>query len=143
MRISQVLANKGVEVATISKAASVADAVYQLARYDVGALVVSDDGQHIDGIVSERDIVRRMGEVGGEIARETVGSIMSLGVHVCTPEDDTEELMTTMTERRVRHVPVVVEGLLVGIVSIGDVVKARMMELERDRKELEDYITAR
>ena len=143
MRISSVLAHKGSAVATVRTDATVADAVGVLSRLDIGALVVSDDGRRIDGIVSERDVVRRLSAAATSPLQESVSSIMSSDVHTCSPDDDTEQLMSTMTNRRIRHVPVVEAGELRGIVSIGDVVKAKIEELERHRKELEDYITAR
>jgi CBS domain-containing protein len=145
MRISNLLAGKGGEVATIGPDTSVADAVSELARHGIGALVVSSDGQHIEGILSERDIVRGLEGHGGGLLEEPVSSIMSATVHTCSPDDDTDSLMATMTELRIRHVPVVdgEDGVLVGIVSIGDIVKTRIGELEKDRKELVDYINAR
>ena len=143
MRIETLLAAKGDHVATISGNASVKDAVTQLRSYRIGALVVSSDGKHIEGIVSERDIVRALFDRHGSLLDEPVSSIMTSKVHSCSPDDDVESLMTVMTERRVRHVPVVRGDVLVGIVSIGDVVKHRIGELEKDRKELVEYITAR
>ena len=143
MRISTLLANKGSAVATIRGDATVADAVDDLSRHKVGALVVSADGQAIDGIVSERDVVRTLSARGESVLKELVSSIMSSTVHTCSPDDDTESLMRVMTERRFRHVPVVDDGRLAGIVSIGDVVKDRIEELEKDRTELIEYITAR
>jgi len=144
VRISTLLANKGSAVATIRGDATVADAVDELSRHHVGALVVSEDGQTIDGIVSERDVVRKMSELGESVVHDLVSSIMSSTVTTSSPDDDTESLMRIMTERRIRHVPVVDEGgLLVGIVSIGDVVKDRIEELEKNRTELIEYITAR
>jgi CBS domain-containing protein len=130
-------------VATIRGTATVADAVAELGRHRVGALVVSADGRHIDGIVSERDVVRGLGERNAGLLDEKVASIMSATVRTCSPQDDTESLMALMTEQRIRHVPVVRDGVLCGIVSIGDVVKCRIGELERDRNELVDYINAR
>jgi len=143
VRISTLLAAKGSAVATISGDATVADAVGELSRHHVGALVVSSDGQTIDGIVSERDVVRKMSECGADVVNELVSSIMSTTVYTCSPDDDTESLMRTMTERRIRHVPVVDGDQLCGIVSIGDVVKDRIEELEKNRTELIEYITAR
>jgi CBS domain-containing protein len=143
MLISNLLLDKGPSVATIRGSASVVDAIDRLARHGVGALVVSSDGEHIDGIVSERDIVRGLQSAGAELLAQPVTSIMSSLVHTCTPADDTDSLMGVMTERRIRHVPVVDEGVLCGIVSIGDVVKSRIGELEKDRNELFDYINAR
>lgn len=142
MQIAALLARKGSSVATIPATGSVAEAVSALAHHGVGALVVSPDGRHIEGIVSERDIVRGLVE-GIELLDRPVATIMTSVVATCTPDSDTEALMGTMTERRIRHVPVVRGGELAGIVSIGDVVKSRIEELERDRRDLVDYISAR
>lgn len=143
MRISTLLDGKGDSVATITGDATVSRAVAELAARRIGALVVSSDGKQIDGIVSERDIVRGLNERHGSLLDEPITAIMTSTVFTCSPDDDTEGLMTVMTERRIRHVPVVRDGELCGIVSIGDVVKNRMGELEKDRKELVDYINAR
>ncbi len=143
MLISALLDTKSDKVATIPGHASVAEAVAELARHRIGALVVSSDGAHIDGIVSERDVVRRLHELQGKLLEEPVSSIMSASVTTCSPEDEVESLMSIMTERRIRHVPVVVGGVLCGIVSIGDVVKSRIGELEKNTAELFDYINAR
>jgi CBS domain-containing protein len=143
MRIATLLERKGSSVATIRREAAVQEAVAELARYGIGALVVSNDGAAIDGIVTERDVVRRLNAFGPQVMEEPVASIMSTMVFTCSVDDDTESLARTMTERRIRHVPVVSGGALAGIVSIGDVVKTRIDELERDRNELMDYINAR
>jgi len=143
VRISTLLGAKGAFVVTIGRAATVADAVAALSEHRVGALVVSDDGLHIDGIVSERDVVRRLHDLQGGLLAESVMLIMSSDVQTCSPEDEVESLTATMTEHRIRHVPVVDGGVLVGIVSIGDVVKSRMDELQKDRDELVEYIHAR
>ncbi len=142
MRISTLLSNKGAKVLTIRGDASVGEAVAALVRHRIGALVVADDHRHVIGIVSERDIVGALDQAD-DLLEQSVASIMSTTVHTCRPEDDTDELMVTMTERRIRHLPVLDGGELVGIVSIGDVVKSRMEELEKDRAELVDYINAR
>jgi CBS domain-containing protein len=143
VRISSLLEQKGSSVVSISKEATVRDAVASLERHGIGALVVSDDGAHIDGIVSERDIVRALGHHGGDLLDHPVHTIMTPNVVTCSPEHEVESLMATMTDHRVRHVPVVVDGKLHGLVSIGDVVKTRIGELEKDRQELVEYITAR
>ena len=143
MQIAALLSTKGDAVATIGPDATVMGAVGELRTHGIGALVVSSDGAHIDGIVSERDVVRALFDRHESLLDEPVRSIMTSTVFSCSPEDDTEMLMRVMTERRIRHVPVVRDGLLAGIVSIGDVVKSRMGELEKDRKELVDYINAR
>ncbi|HUC37050.1 MAG TPA: CBS domain-containing protein [Acidimicrobiales bacterium] len=144
MRVSNLLTAKGSSIATIPPDSSVASAVDELRRHGIGALVVSSDKQHIEGIISERDIVRALaGEGAGALLEETVSSIMSKTVTTCSPDDEIVSLMTTMTNLRIRHVPVVSDEVLVGIVSIGDVVKHRIDELEKDRNELVDYINAR
>jgi CBS domain-containing protein len=143
VRISALLEEKGSAVVTISGDATVAEAVAELDRHRIGALVVSVDGVHIDGIVSERDVVRGLAAQQGELLGQPVRTIMTAIVVTCSPEEQVDSLMTTMTNHRVRHVPVVVDGELLGIVSIGDVVKSRIGELEKDRKELVEYITAR
>ena len=144
MRIEALLASKGSDVATIRPDAPVGEAVAELAEHGIGALVVSSDGEHIDGILSERDVVRGLNGDGDKLLAEKVSSIMSSTVYTCTAADDTDSLMATMTDRRIRHVPVVDDkGVLAGIVSIGDIVKIRIGELEKDRKELVDYINAR
>jgi CBS domain-containing protein len=143
MRVSTILATKGCDVATIRPEASVADVVAELARHQIGALVVSADGRTIDGIVSERDVVRWLAHHAGDPMDQPVTGIMSAAVTTCGPDADVEALMATMTDHRIRHVPVLHDGELCGIISIGDVVKSRIDELERHRRELEEYITAR
>jgi CBS domain-containing protein len=143
MRVAAILATKGSHVATIRPDAPVSELVGQLAALGIGALVVSSDGRRIEGIVSERDVVRTLAASQVDVGRLPVRLIMSTDVLTCRPEDNLDQLMATMTEHRVRHVPVVVDGQLCGIVSIGDVVKSRIDELERHRRELEEYITAR
>jgi CBS domain-containing protein len=143
VKISSLLAEKGTAVVTISADVAVADAVAELERHRIGALVVSADGSRVDGIVSERDVVRALGHMGPDLLGQPVRSIMTADVVTASPHDDVESLMSTMTDNRVRHVPIVVDGALQGLVSIGDVVKSRIGELEKDRKELVEYITAR
>jgi CBS domain-containing protein len=143
MLVSDLLEGKGTAVATITGDATVGSAVADLARHRVGALVVSPDGRHIEGIVSERDIVRHLSELQADVLEQPVSALMSRDVRVCSASDDVESIMNLMTEQRIRHVPVVEDGVLVGIVSIGDVVKSRIGELEKDRNELMEYITAR
>jgi CBS domain-containing protein len=141
VQISQLLRHKGHEVATIDGSESVRAALALLAERRVGALVVSSDGRRVDGIVSERDVARGLHERGAALLTDSVSSLMTAEVHTCVPGARVDDLAQTMTEHRVRHVPVVdEEGLLVGIVSIGDVVKARLVELEDERKQLVDYI---
>ena len=140
MHISQVLRRKGHEVATIDAGESVRTALAVLAEHGIGALVVSADGARIDGILSERDIARGLHEHGAGLLARPVSSVMTPEVHTCPPSASVHELAQTMTDHRVRHVPVVDDGRLIGIVSIGDVVKARLDELEEERRQLVDYI---
>ena len=140
MHIRQLLRRKGAEVATVDATTSVRTALALLAEHGVGALVVSQDGRRVDGIVSERDVVRALHERGAGLLADPVSSVMTAQVHTCVPGAGVEELARTMTQHRVRHVPVVEGGALVGIVSIGDVVKARLDELEDERAQLVDYI---
>ncbi|MGB2921821.1 MAG: CBS domain-containing protein [Mycobacterium sp.] len=136
MRISDVLRNKGATVATITPETSVAGLLTELCVHNIGArVVVSPDG--LLGIVSERDVVRMLHEVGAELLTRPVSDIMTTLVATCSPEDSVDSLSVLMTNNRVRHVPVVVEGRLAGIVSIGDVVKTRMEELEREQQQLQ------
>lgn len=140
MQISQLLRHKGPEVATIEGAESVRNALALLTEKGIGALVVSSDGRRIDGIVSERDVARGLHVHGAGLLTEPVSSVMTAQVHTCPPTASVHELAQMMTDKRVRHVPVVADGALVGIVSIGDVVKARLDELEQERRQLVDYI---
>jgi CBS domain-containing protein len=140
VQISQLLRHKGREVATIDGAESVRSALAMLAEKGIGALIVSSDGRRIDGIVSERDVARGLHERGAGLLAEPVSSLMTADVHTCRPDAGVHDLARTMTDHRVRHVPVVDDGVLIGIVSIGDVVKARLDELEEERKQLVDYI---
>ena len=143
MLVSTLLEGKGRVVRTIKPRATVANAVAELRRLEIGALVVSNDGVTIDGIVSERDVVRRLDDFGAEVLAEPVDAVMSTHVHTCSLDDDLESLMQLMTDRRIRHVPVLEAGKLAGLISIGDVVKSRIDELQRDRDQLVDYIQAR
>jgi CBS domain-containing protein len=140
VQISSLLRRKGPEVATVDGSESVRTALALLAEHGIGALVVSSDGRRVEGIVSERDVARGLHERGAGLLAEPVSSLMTAQVHTVPSDADVHALALTMTERRVRHVPVVDDGVLVGIVSIGDVVKARLDELEEERKQLVDYI---
>jgi CBS domain-containing protein len=144
MRISDVLRGKGRDVATIGPTATVGELVAALGERNIGAAVVVDSGGTEDsavvGIVSERDVVRRLRDRGGDLLSATVGEIMTRDVLTCSPDDTVDHLAEVMTERRIRHMPVLADGRLVGIVSIGDVVKSRISQLETDREQLESYI---
>jgi CBS domain-containing protein len=141
MRITDVLRRKGDRVVTIAPDASVRDLLLALDRHRIGALVVSTGEGAVDGIVSERDVVRCLHRDGAAILDEPVSAIMTQVVHTCAPEDSLEDLMVMMTDKRVRHIPVLVDGRLHGIVSIGDVVKHRIEELQSERDQLTAYIT--
>ncbi|MHB0929298.1 MAG: CBS domain-containing protein [Candidatus Nanopelagicales bacterium] len=142
MKIAHILSNKSPFVATIKAGASVKHLVDELKKYGIGALIVSEDGRRIDGIVSERDIVRKLSEFVGEVSLLKVEDIMTRDVFTCSADDDVEKLMEVMTEHKFRHVPVVEDdGSLFGVVSIGDLVKYRIEELHDERAALINYIT--
>ena len=142
MNVQTILAHKGSEVATIAQTASLDEAVGVLGQKRIGALVVSGDGRAINGIISERDIVQRVATQGMAALSGTVGSAMTTDIVTCSASDGLDRLMELMTDRRIRHLPVVDErGHLCGIVSIGDVVKARLAELELENRALADYIS--
>jgi CBS domain-containing protein len=140
VRIADLLRHKGSEVATVPPGVSVAGLLEDLARHNVGAMVVCDDAGAVVGIVSERDVVRKLHERGAELLHAAVSEIMTTSVVTCEPAETVDSLASIMTERRIRHMPVVSDGRLVGIVSIGDVVKSRIQQLESDREQLESYI---
>lgn len=142
MKIAHIVAQKGPFVATINSASNIAHLVDVLKRHNVGALVVSDDGRRIDGIISERDIVRALAAHTGEISSLTVAELMTRDVRTCTQDDTVEALMQTMTEQKFRHMPVVdADGTLLAIISIGDLVRHRLAELADERAALINYIT--
>lgn len=140
MRISDLLRAKGADVVTTPADATVRELLASLADHDIGALVVVD-GEAVLGIVSERDVVRRLNEWGDALLEREVRTIMTSEVVSCAPDDEVDRVAATMTEQRVRHLPVLLDGELVGLVSIGDVVKSRIRQLELDRHQLEQYIT--
>ncbi|MCX6463906.1 MAG: CBS domain-containing protein [Pseudonocardiales bacterium] len=139
MRIADVLRNKGSEVATVAPDATVTELIATLAERNVGALPVVDGGRLV-GIVSERDVVRRLHAGGAAVLDARVADIMTSEVTTCSPSDGAAELASVMTRGRFRHLPVVVDGRLAGIVSIGDLVKARIDMLESEREQLQSYI---
>ena len=141
MKIAALISGKKVE--TISSSASVHDLVNSLNTHHIGALVVSPDGKKIEGIVSERDVVRAMPGKMDQLIGMRVRDLMTVEVITCTQNSTVAELMTVMTERRIRHIPVLSEnGELLSIVSIGDVVKAHITEIENERKALADYVNS-
>ena len=140
MHVEGLLRAKGDAVVVIASRATVGELVATLAQHRVGALVVSDDGRHVDGIVSERDVVAALAEHGTALLECTVADIMTSEVVTCVPSTTVDQLMSLMTERRMRHVPVLVDDRLAGIVSIGDVVKDRIRDLEVEAQTLHEYI---
>ncbi len=141
MRISDLLRRKGDLVVSVKPAQTVNELLDLLAEHKIGAVVVSSDGVTVEGIVSERDVVRRLPQFGPELLTAPVRDIMTTKVHTVPPDADLDDLMRVMTDGRFRHVPVLDDGRLVGIVSIGDVVKHRLDELESERDQLTAYIT--
>ena len=144
MNVQSIIGGKSPVVATITQTATLRQAIDQLTERRIGALVVSGDGKAIEGIISERDIVRAASTSGPNALDGSVGAVMSTDVVTCSAGDGVDRLMALMTERRIRHLPVVDErGHLAGIVSIGDVVKARLSELEHENHALAEYLTGR
>jgi CBS domain-containing protein len=141
MRISDVLRVKGAQVVTVPPDTTVRGLLAILAEHGIGAVVVSRDGTSVDGIVSERDVVRALALRDATVLSEPVTAIYTPDVHTVTPATELEEVARMMTQRRIRHAPIMVDGHLRGIVSIGDVVKSRIGELETERAALTDYIT--
>ena len=139
MRINELLKGKPQGVITIGPDATVRELLALLAEHNVGALIVSTDGSAVTGIVSERDVVRSLHRDPAAL-ESPVSAIMTSSVHTCEPTASVDELMVLMTEHRFRHVPVVSEGRLTGIISIGDVVKSRMAELVFERDQLDSYV---
>ncbi len=142
MLISDVLRRKGDFVATVAPDATIRQLLSALAEHNVGALVVSADGVSVAGIVSERDVVRSLQRGGAELLTQPVSSIMTPQVKVAAPDESVERLQELMTKQRIRHVPVVSEGRLTGIVSIGDVVASRMEQMTSERDSLIGYISS-
>jgi CBS domain-containing protein len=140
--VAHILKQKGAAVITVKPADSVQSIVDILSKHRIGAVVVVDQQGGIAGIVSERDVVRAMaGDAAGVIAK-SAKDIMTAKVRTCTPEDSESDLMQMMTESRIRHLPVVADGKLAGMVSIGDVVKLRMEEIEREADHMKSYIAS-
>ncbi|HEX3393100.1 MAG TPA: CBS domain-containing protein [Acidimicrobiales bacterium] len=143
MKVADVLKAKGADVLTIPKDAGLEEAVRKLKAGRVGALVVSDDGERVRGIVSERDIVRAVADHGAKVVKMHVRDVMSPAVVTCTPDEGIKSVMVQMTNHRSRHIPVVDNGKLAGIISIGDIVKNRLDELELETNVLRDSYIAR
>lgn len=142
MSVAQILAEKGTSVFTIEGHLTLADAVEVLTKHRIGAVVVVGPQGQVQGILSERDVVRAVGQHGGEGLKQPVSERMTRKVATCTPAAVLHELMAMMTEGRFRHVPVVENGKLGGMVSIGDIVKYRLAQMEAETQALKDYIGA-
>ncbi|HQA30906.1 MAG TPA: CBS domain-containing protein [Propioniciclava tarda] len=141
MKIEDVIRSKGdTNVVTIAPTATVSELVQTLTAKRIGALVVSADGEHIDGIVSERDIVRGLADLGRNVMDATVADLMTADVYTAEPTGTVEDAAHSMTEHRIRHMPVLVDGHMVGLVSIGDVVKHRIDQLTDERDHLIGYL---
>jgi CBS domain-containing protein len=142
MNVEAILRSKGRQVATIAPEATIAAAVQQMTSRGIGALIVSSDGAEVEGIVSERDIVRGLTEHGADLLARSVADLMTRRVYNCAPEDSVADLMAQMTDRRIRHLPVMRDGRLCGIISIGDVVKNRLDEVEFEASSLRSFIAS-
>jgi len=140
MNVETILKAKGSNVVTIAPDETVERALSVLEAHDIGALIVSSDRARVEGIVSERDLVRGFALHGPDLLQRRISEVMTREVYVCEPDDTVAELMSQMTDRRIRHLPVVVDGRLLGIVSIGDVVKNRLGEIESETEALREYI---
>ena len=141
MKVESILEAKGRDIRTIPSDTKVAEAARMLKEHRIGALVVSDDGSTAAGILSERDIVHAMVDHGAAVQDLPVSDLMTREVVTCAPDDAIVDLMTQMTERRIRHLPVVKDGVLCGMVSIGDVVKNRIAEVETEASAMREFIT--
>ncbi len=141
MQVRQVIAQKELDVVTTRPEASIAEAAALLKEKNIGAVVVTKSDGAISGILSERDIVRGLPDHGGKLLDKKVADLMTKEVTTCTPEDRIEDIMKLMTSGRFRHLPVVADGRLAGIISIGDVVKNRLRELESETSDLRQYIS--
>jgi CBS domain-containing protein len=142
MYVLAILKSKDDQVATIEPESSIANAIRRLRGRGVGSLIVSTDGETIQGIISERDVLRGLAQLGGPVLDRTVAEFMTPDVITCHPSDDAERVMSLMTENRIRHLPVVQAGRLVGIISIGDVVKAVLNETRSEAEAMRSYIVA-
>ena len=140
MNVEIILKTKGNEVATTKPDATLTDVAGELSSRRIGALVVSSDGTSVDGIISERDIVRAVADAGAEALSKPVSTAMTRDVFTCSRHDSMEELMKTMSQKRIRHLPVTEDDKLCGMISIGDVVKYRLEEVEYEAEALRGFI---
>jgi CBS domain-containing protein len=143
MSIKSILERKGGRTVTVPPETKVGVAVHRMRAEGIGALVISKDGRTIEGILSERDVVNGLTQHGGAVIDLSVSELMSKSVRTCRPESEIREVMHLMTLHRIRHLPVMENGILSGIVSIGDVVKYRLAEIELEAGVMHDYIAAR
>ena len=142
MSIESILQQKGKKVITVTPATRVGAAAHRMRLEVIGAIIVSENGKHIDGILSERDIVHGLTQHGAEVIDMPVSALMSHHVMTCNPEDSIAHVMRLMTQHRIRHVPVVSGNILEGVVSIGDVVKSRLSDMELETNVLRDFAVA-
>jgi CBS domain-containing protein len=140
MTVKSILSTKGSEVITIEPTATLEDAIAVLTRHRIGAVVVLGAEERVIGILSERDIVRTLSEQGADVLKQPLAQSMTRTVVTCGTDDSISEIMDRMTRGRFRHIPVVEHDKLTGIISIGDVVKQRLSEMERESAALKDYI---
>ncbi|MDA0260796.1 MAG: CBS domain-containing protein [Proteobacteria bacterium] len=140
MNVKTIIGTKGRSVVTALESDKISDVAATLRANKIGALVISNDGVHVDGIVSERDIVHGLVEHGASLLDREVGLVMTREVFTCTPDESVDDLMAKMSGRRIRHLPCVDGDRLCGIVSIGDVVKYRLVEIEAEAEALRAYI---
>lgn len=143
MQVKAILDAKGHGVATVARATPIPTAAARMQMEHVGALVVSPDGRRVEGIIDERDIVRAYVRFGADLGGKNVGDLMRAELISCTPDTPVRQVMAKMTRHRVRHVPVIDGGAIAGIVSIGDVVKSRLEELELEKDVMRDAYMAR
>jgi CBS domain-containing protein len=143
MHVDAILGVKGREVRTIRPDATVSEAMQTLYRNRISSLVVSEEGTEIRGIISDRGIMNLIAERGIEVMNASVGQVMTRDVITCSPQDDLASIMSTMTNRRIRHIPVVRDGRLCGLISIGDVVKHRIDEIQHEADAMREYIAGR
>lgn len=142
MKVENILSAKGVEVFSVRQDASVSEAVSVLNDKNIGAVIVVNGDEDVVGILSERDVVRRLGSKGSAVMSMPVSECMTPSPYTCSPSSTIDELMEEMTDKRIRHLPVMNDGRIVGVVSIGDVVKRKIDLAEREAKALKDYISS-
>ena len=143
MKVEELLRGKGREVVTIGTHATIDTLVRRLRLERIGAVVVSDDGETVDGIISERDVVNGLADHGAELRAMMVSELMTTNVVTCAPSDEIRDIMRLMTQKRIRHLPVIYHGKLAGVISIGDVVKNRLEDMQMEANVLRDYLAVR